>query len=570
MPNWFLPQLIEQIQAVLTDAGFELSVSTELPQGQTAWIAVPVFGLAKQQGRSLPDVAEEIAQTLSAIDDVDVTAAGGFVNITPTNLRPALVESSDLAYGASDVGHGQMVIVEFPGINVAKPMGIGHLRSTIIGDSLARILTTQGYQVQTHNYLGDWGTQFGKVLVAYEREFGSLKPRDSITIELLQRLYVGFHEEEQRDSTLSDDAQAMFKRLEAGDSEVRTLWEYLVRVSLAEMHAIFQRLGGIHLDYPEDGEAFYEPYLGAVIEAAQAHGKAMESDGALIVRVPGEETPLMLQKSNGTTTYATRDLAQVRYRVSTFHPSKILYCVANEQSLHFRQYFAAARSFGFVPPDVELTHVKFGLLRLPQGKMSTRRGTTVLLDAVLDEAVRRARAVVEAKSPDLADAKKDQIAQVVGIGALKYFDLSHDRNHDIVFDWDRMLSLAGDSAPYLQYAYVRAKKILAKSSGESVGDTPPWRGEGDAIVVPVDIQALIRTLAQYPLMIERAAAQYAPHIIATYLNSLATEFSSFYENYPVLQSEGTNRALRLAIVAGVATVLKSGLNLLGIDVVDEM
>ncbi|MBI4022545.1 arginine--tRNA ligase [Candidatus Berkelbacteria bacterium] len=363
----------------------------------------------------------------------------------------------------------------------------------------------------------------------------------------------------------------MFRRLEEGDPAVRTLWSQLVEISLQEMFGIFDRLGGVTLDYPKDGEAFYQPYLGEVIAEAKEQGVARQSDGALIIEVPGEETPLLLLKSNGTTTYATRDLAQVRYRAQTFHPAKILYCVANEQALHFRQYHAAARRLGFVPDSLELVHVKFGLMRGAEGKLSTRRGTSIFLQDVMDEAVRRAREVVEAKNPELSDREKTEIAEVVGIGALKYFDLSHDRRHDIVFDWDRMLSLKGDSAPYLQYSYVRAVQILAKV-GTVNFPLDKWKGESGrfGVGLPEDVQRLVRELARFPLVLERAAADYTPHTIAQYLNDLAGQFSQFYECYPVLKAEGEDRAIRLAIVAGVANVLRRGLDLLGIKVLERM
>ncbi|MBI4032609.1 arginine--tRNA ligase [Candidatus Berkelbacteria bacterium] len=556
---WFLPQLIEEVEKRL---GSEYPVTTELPSNQSAWLAVPVFAAAKQSGRTVNEVANEVAEKLRTVDDVDVTITGGFVNVSPREFTTVLSESADPTYPASEVGGGKKVIVEFAGPNVAKPMGIGHLRSTIIGDSLQRILRVLGYDVQSHNYLGDWGTQFGKVLVAYQEKYGDLKPREDTTLEELLALYVGFHTDAERDPELDEAARTMFKRLEDGDQDVRNLWRHLVDISLKEMFAIFERLGGVTLDYPEDGEAFYEPYLHDVIADAQKQGVAKESDGALIIEIPGESAPLLLRKSNGTTTYATRDLAQVRYRVRTFHPTKILYCVANEQALHFRQYYAAARMLGFVPESVELIHVKFGLMRGTEGKLSTRRGTTVFLQDVMDEAVKRARAVVEEKNPDLADAEKDRIAEVVGIGALKYFDLSHDRKHDIVFDWDRMLQLTGDSGPYLQYTYVRAAQILTKA-GESPSEIPNGN-------LADDVQRLIRELAKFPLVVEWAAHDATPHTLAQYLNNVATQFSRFYETYPVLKAEGDERAIRLAIVKGVANVLKRGLGLLGIEVLGRM
>lgn len=560
--TWFLPQLKATIESLLGD-GF--AVTTDIPANQTAWLAVPVFSVAKRFGRPLPDVAEEVAEKLRTIEGIDVGVAGGFVNVTPRTTKAVLADAEQDTYGSSNLGDGQKVLIELLGMNIAKPMGIGHLRSTIIGDALQRVYRALGYDVQSHNYLGDWGTQFGKLLVAYQKEYGDLVPRPELTIQDLLRLYVGFHEDAENDPELDAEAQEMFRRLETGDDVVRTLWAQMVEASVAEMNGILERLGGIHFDYPRDSESFYEPYLQEVIEAAKAKGLAEESDGALVVRVPGEETPLMLQKRNGTTTYATRDLAQVMYRVREFQPTKILYAVANEQALHFRQYHAVARLLGFAPDSVELVHVKFGLMRSLEGKFSTRAGRVIFLEDVLDEAVRRARAVVDEKNPDLPEAEKSRIAEVVGLGALKYFDLSHDRNKDIVFDWDRMLQLNGDSAPYLQYSYVRAVQILKKA-----GETGNELGEVKMDALPADVQALLRTLAKFPLVLEQVANQNAPHVLAQHLNHLASEFSRFYENYPVLTAEGEERAFRLAVVSGVANVLKRGLDLLGIAVVEQM
>ncbi len=571
--TWTYPELVQRVQAVLP-AG--LAVQTQLPADQGAWVAVPVFSLAKQTGEPIPMVARDVAKRIEALGDVVVDVVGGFVNVTPTAelVAQALTESTDDTFGTLEVGNGVPVIVELSSPNIAKPMGIGHLRSTIIGDALQRVYRALGYQVISINHLGDWGTQFGKLMVAYERQFGDLVPR-VITIPELLELYVKFHEEADQDPTLIDAARAMFQRLESGDTDVRTLWQAFVDLSLTDFQRIYNRLGVV-IDEPTMGESFYEKLMPAVIERAKMQGLAELSEGAHVIRIPGETAPLILQKTDGTTTYATRDLAQIKYRVETYQPQRMLYVVGNEQSLHFTQVVLAARLLGYIPDDVTVEHVKFGLIRTSEGKLSTRRGRVINLDDVLNEAVDRARAVLSERISDVGDSSA--IAETVGIASVKFFDLFHDRKHDIVFDWDRMLNLKGDSAPYLLYSYTRAAAILRKADA---GDTAissdtaiPETVEAIALspdrTIAAGLIPLIRTLAKFPLVLETVAAENAPHHLAQYLNGIAGEFHGFYEQYPVLSSQGAERQTRLAIVAATANVLKRGLNLLGIEVLEEM
>jgi arginyl-tRNA synthetase len=306
------------------------------------------------------------------------------------------------------------------------------------------------------------------------------------------------------------------------------------------------------------------------------------SDGASIVRIPGEDAPLILKKADGATIYATRDLAALHYRIETYDPGRLLYVVGNEQALHFRQVFAAAGLLGLVPDGVQLEHIKFGLVRTTEGKLSTRRGRTIFLADVLDEAAARASAVIEARAGERgSDRATALIAERVGVAAVKYFDLSHDRRHDVVFDWDRMLNLKGDSAPYLLYSYTRAASILRKAAGEAsgVGSRPSSEAHaasGSAPSThPIETaqdkhSPLVRTLAKFPLTLETVVADNAPHHLAQYLNQLAAEFHRFYEHSPVLSSDGDERLTRLAIVAATANVLKRGLDLLGISVLETM
>lgn len=562
--NWLLPSLKASVEAVLGDA---YQVTTDIPATKTAWLAIPVFAAAKARSLSPNDHAHQVADQLRSLPDVEIDAEGGFVNIRPTSvgMRAVLEQAGDDTYGVMNIGTGKTVLIEFSAPNIAKPMGIGHLRSTIIGDSLQRLYRTLGYKVIAVNHLGDWGTQFGNLVAAYQRKYGDLKIRKDLAIDDLLALYVDFHASMKENDQLKAEGQAMFRRLESGDMAVRSLWQHFVDLSLTQFEAMYLRLG-VTFDDVRAGESRYEPLLAPLIQAARDSNAAIKSQGALVVAIPHESTPLMLEKSDGSTTYATRDLAAIGQRVATYQPNEMIYVVANEQALHFRQVFAAARLLGLLPDTTTLTHVKFGLIRTAEGKMSTRKGTLIALDELLSEAVERATAMIGDRGNDLSTEQRAMIAETLAIGAVKYFDLSHDRNHDIIFDWERALSIKGDSAPYLEYSHVRARNILAKAD-EAAGQPVAQEGEDSPIE---SVAPLIRCLAQFPLVIEQAAHQYAPHVVAQYLNQLATHFHAFYEQYPVLSATGATRRQRLQVVSAVKNVLERGLSLLGIGVVDSM
>jgi arginyl-tRNA synthetase len=358
----------------------------------------------------------------------------------------------------------------------------------------------------------------------------------------------------------------MFRKLEAGDHDVKQLWQHFVDVSLTQFEEMYQRLG-VTFDDLRAGESRYEPMLEALIAEARKTGAAVESQGALVVDIPNESVPLMLEKSDGSTTYATRDLAAIQYRIREYQPDQILYVVANEQALHFRQVFAAARALKLLPEKTLLMHVKFGLIRTAEGKMSTRKGTAIALDTLLSEAVERARLMIADRTSELSDEQRELVAETLAIGAIKYFDLSHDRNHDIVFDWERALSIKGDSAPYLQYSYVRALNILNKANDSQTELVADDLSEDRTIE---DVATLIRCLAKFPVILELAADQNTPHVVAQYLNDLAAHFHAFYEQYPVLKSSGNLRTERLQVVSAVKNVLEQGLSILGIGVVEVM
>ncbi len=547
--------------------------------GIEADLAVPLFRSAKTAGRNPAELAEELA---GALDPAGTMLAGGaaargYLNFTlrrPEFVRSVVADYTrdPAAYGGSGRGRGKTVVIDYSSPNIAKPFSVGHLRSTIIGQALHNILAALGYRPVGDNHLGDWGTQFGKLLCAYDRWGDEAELARTSTGHLLQ-LYVRFHEEATKDPSLEQQARDWFRRLETGDTATRRTWQRFVELSSAEFARVYELLG-VEIDNTL-GESFYADRLDEVVERALAQGIARRevppeagsgeetpASGEAVVLIPldaaGIETPLILQKSDGTSLYATREIATAEYRLEQWHPDKLLYVVGNEQQLYFRQLAAALRLLGHETPVV---HVNFGLIRLPEGRMSTREGRVVLLEDVIREAVRRARAVVEDR--DLPDDEKDRIARVVGIGALKYADLSQSRNKEVVFDWDKMLALDGNSAPYLQYAHTRCRSILARATERPEPDLALLAGEEEF--------ALTRQLARFPDAVAAAGASYEPHRIANYLYRLAQDFSGFYNRTPVLKADSPGLVgARLLLVEMTGTVLRNGLGLLGINVPERM
>lgn len=452
-------------------------------------------------------------------------------------------------YGSRDIGAGQTIVIDYSAPNIAKPMNIGHLRSTIIGQALVNILRFLGYRVIGDNHLGDWGTQFGALLYAYKK-WGNYQAFRKNPMDYLVGLYVRFHWEAEINEALFDEARNETAKLQSGDKENRRLWKIFVRESLKEFNKIYKRLN-VKFDVVL-GESFYAPMLEEVVKEALLSGRARKEDGAVKVFFEGEDLPAMvIQKSDGSFLYSTTDLATIKYRVKRFQPSKILYVVSNEQTLHFKQVFRAAEELGFVRPGV-LEHIKFGMMLGESGrKMSTRRGEFIKLEEVLDKAVLKAKAI----NPVSAEA--------VGIGAVKYYDLSHYRESDIVFDWEEALNLKGNSGPYLQYAYVRIRGIMKKAGH--------WKKKFDIRQVKSGAEReIIRQLIYFPDAVMMAAKYYAPNYLTNYLFRLAMLINAFYEKEDVLRAEKPLREARLCLVYGAGKILEQGLRLLGLKTVSRM
>ena len=531
--------------------------------------------LAKEVGKSPISIAEAVIAGFAKTDFLEKpeVAAPGFINFRLgkdfLSRQVDEIVGQGPKYGELDYGAGKMVVTDISHPNVAKPMGVHHLLSTIIGDSINRILKTAGYKVTRDNYLGNWGTQFGKLIYAY-KTWGDEKAIKKDPIPELLKLYVRFHDEAEKDEELDEKGRVEFKKLEEGDAENKKLWEWVVKLSLDEFNKMYARLG-VEFDVI-NGEAFYEDKMPAVLEMGEKKGIFVEGKkGALKVKFESEDwPPYLVRKGDGATLYATRDLARIKYGEETWHPTKNIVVVDSSHVLYFKQLFETARLLKLT--DAENIHLPFGRMRMEDKSMSTRKGNIVLLDELLDEAARRARKIVEEKNAELSKTEKDAVAEAVGIGAVRYHVLMQNRLTDIVFDWEKMLALEGNTGPYLQYAHARGRSILRKA-GEQISDqveNDKGAGNDKALSEPKEID-VARVLTKFPEVVLHAAEEYKPHFIATYLFELTTTFNSFYNEVPVLKTKDEAvRAARLRLVEAVTVVLKNGLYLLGVKAPERM
>ena len=528
-----------------------------------------VMAVAKQRGENPRALAQEV------IDKLDVTnfcepptiAGAGFINF---RLKPAFVAeqaaaaAADERLGVPKASQARTIVIDFSSPNVAKPMHVGHIRSTIIGDCLARVARFLGHHVITDNHIGDWGTQFGMLIVGWKqfRDEGALQ-QDPIAE--LERLYKYVNER----AELRDEAKAELAKLQQGDPENRAIWQSIIDLSRHEFDTLYKRLG-VTFDHTL-GESFYNPKLAGVVEQLTRQGIAQESDGAICVFFEDDPelkkaAPFLIRKSDGAFLYGTTDLATIKYRIEQWHPDEIVYVTDARQKLHFQQLFkTAARWFQQTPA---LKHVYFGSILGEDGKpLKTREGAPVKLTALLDEAEGRALAVVTEKNPDLPIETRRLIASRVGIGAVKYADLSQNRTTDYVFSWPKMLAMTGNTAPYMQYAYVRVQSIFRKSrlEGEPPGEPQP----NILLAHPAELD-LAKHLLRFAETLQSVLDDDKPNWLTSYLYDLTTRFSTFYENCPVLQSDELTRSSRLMLCHLTAETIKQGLNLLGIDVIEQM
>ena len=562
---------ISRVLAPLTkmEASRIAGLLEEPPSPELGDLAFPCFILAGQWKKSPAEIAADLGRALAGRRGEcweRAEARGPYLNFYlnyPLFIRDVLkrIYEAGPDYGRSDRGQGGVIVIDYSSPNICKPFGIGHIRSTVIGHALCLILEAMGYRTIGINHLGDWGTQFGKMIVAYER-WGEDEKLYQDPVNYLYYLYVRFHQEAEENEALEEEARAWFKRLEDGEEAAVNYWKLFRRLSLENYEQIYDLLG-IKFDYYH-GESHYNDMLDDVIRMVQEKGVAVESEGALIVDLEKYGLPpAMLRKKDGATLYLTRDLAAAMYRHRTFNFVKALYVVGAEQKLHFQQMVKILELLGF-PWAQDCIHVPFGLIRFKEGRMSTREGKMILLEEVLRRAINLAREIIEEKNPDLAD--KESAAKMVGLGAVRFGDLSDDRVKDIEFDWDKVLDFSGETAAYIQYAHARICSILRRGGSA----LPEWSEEAVAALGREEEKALVKTLAAYPGKIEASAASYRPSILARYLIDVARDFNRFYHECPVLVDNPQLRQARLLLILAVRQVIKNGLGLLGIAAPEEM
>lgn len=557
-------------------------------------LAFPTFRAAKELKLPPPQLAQDLAAAVRFGDDTligAVAAAGPFLNFsldTAKLTEAVLEEIEELGprYGSDDQGAGKTIVIDFSAPNIAKTMHVGHIRSTIIGQSLYNIFAFLGYRVIGDNHLGDWGKQFGVNLAAIVK-WGKPEGHDEDAIAKIDKLYMQYSamlkaEKQQGITTLDDEARAWSLKLEQGDPTAHELWQWMIDLTMTANRPNYDRLG-IHFDHSY-GESFYAPMSEEVIQETLDNGVAYRDESGAVVVDLGDGTPtFLLQRTDSGTLYHTRDAAAIKFRVHEFQPTQIIYVVDARQELNFRQLFGLARAMNYAP-GVELVHIKFGTVFDQHGQpLSTRAGNMIFLDDLLNDAHTRARAIVEESSPDLPEQEKDAVAEIVGIGAVIYNDLYQDPRRNITLEWERMLALEGNSAPYIQYMYARCKSILRRAEEQRLGTGDGGLGGGPipnlqslipnpSLLTHPSERALIKQMAKLPAAVREAGARYAPFVVAEWCYDTARALSGFYRDCPVLKAETPPelRAARLRLVAATAQTLQNGLRLLGLRVPERM
>lgn len=528
--------------------------------------AFPCFRLAKTMRKAPNMIAADICSKIEEnkiFSKIEPVAA--YINFfTDKSVYAAEVMESIAKmgenYGTSEEGKGKTIVIDYSSPNIAKPFHVGHLRSTVIGSALYKIFEKMGYECVGVNHLGDWGTQFGKLIEAYKL-WGSKEEVEEKGISELTRIYVKFHEEAEKDPSLDDRARAWFVKMQDGDEEAITLWKWFYDISIKEFERVYEKLG-VKFDH-YTGESFYNDKMAAIVDELKEKKLLTESNGAMIVDLEDAKMPpCLIIRTDGGTLYATRDITAAIYRKNTYDFDKCIYVTAIDQNLHFAQWFKVIEKMGY-DWSKDLVHVPFGLVSLEDGKLSTRKGKVVLMEDLLDEAVKKTMGIINDKNPDLPD--KEEVAKEVGIGAVIFDDLYNGRIKDIVFSWDRMLNFDGETGPYVQYTHARACSVLKKA--EYVKGTASI----DYSVLTDDASVdVCKMLANYSAKIKEAASRYEPSVIARYLVDLSQAFNKFYHDNVILTDDENVRNARLAVVDAVRLVIKSGLEILGIKSPERM
>ena len=520
-------------------------------------IALPCFKLSKAMRMPPQKIAESLCAGLRANEECanvfeKIENVNGYLNFYISNdyLLKNLNGMSDPDYGSSDVGKGKTIVIDYSSPNIAKPFHIGHLRSTVIGQSIKNIHRFCGYECVGVNHLGDWGTQFGKLIVAYKK-WGDKETIEQRGIKALTEIYVRFHEEAEKDPSLEDEAREAFSKMEQGDSECIELWKWFVEISIAEFKKVYELIGADFESW--NGESFYFDKTDEVVNALKEKNLLKLDNGAYIVSLDEYDMPpCLVLKSDGSTIYATRDIAAAFYRKKTYNFDKCIYVTSAGQSLHFAQFFKVIELMGEEWAK-DLVHVPFGTVSIDGAKLATRTGNVILLEDLFREATEKTLEIINEKNPTLEN--KEEVASAVGVGAVIFHDLSNNRIKDINFIWDEVLNFDGNTGPYVQYTYARCCGILEKAGSY---------GKDGVITHPSEVD-IIKTLSLFPEKVEQARRDLEPSVISRYLLDVCQEFNRFYHDCPVLRAEDEKvRSTRLAIVEATSVVLSNGLKLIGL------
>ena len=520
------------------------------------------MAFAKELKRSPRDIAETFIEQVSLPDFVEKAeiAGPGFINLFIKDL--AIAEhiqylEKDEYFGIEQSGSGKTVVIDYSSPNIAKPMHIGHIRSTVIGNAIDRLYRQLGFNVISDNHLGDWGTQFGLMLVGYDA-FVDEEALKKAPVDELERIYVASYHRSKKDPKWREKAKAALVKLQQGDASCRALWERFIELSIKEFNTVYERLDVRFNLYR--GESFYNDSLPIIIQQLEEQNLATPSDGALIVDLEEEGMPVcIVKKSDGGYNYATTDLATVQSRQKEFNPDRIIYVTDERQQLHFRQFFCIADKLNM---NANLVHVWFGLMRLPEATFSTREGNVIKLTALLDEAERRALDIIKKNNPARREEDQKDLAKAIGIGAVKYMDLSQNPQSLVTFTWEKALNMEGNSAPYLQYTYARISSVIDKyfdEVGDGLLEETPIKLEE-----PIERKIALK-LSRFESAVTSAAMYYKPNILADYLYELSQLYSSFYQNVPFLKAEVGTRESRIQICRVTARIINRGLQLLGIE-----
>lgn len=561
--------IAEQISKTININEKELESYIETPKdSQNGDYAFPCFRLAKELRKAPPAIANEIKEKIETVEEIEkIEVAGGYLNffINKSILAKEVLEeiSKNEQYGKSEIGKEKNIVIDYSAPNIAKPFHIGHLRSTVIGGALYNIYKYLGYNVTGVNHLGDYGTQFGKLIEGYKM-WGKEYDIEKDPINELTKIYIRINEACKNDEQILENCRNNFKKLEDGDSYCVEIWKKFRELSLQEFQKVYDLLGSKFDSW--NGESFYSDKMPEVIEILEKTGKLIESQGAKIIDLEdkGINTPCIIEKSNGSTTYATRDLAAILYRARTYDFDKALYVTSYEQVLHFKQVFEVAKLLGLDEKYTKgLEHVSFGMVLLPEGKMSTREGNIIKLEDLLNEAISRAKEIIEQKNPDLEN--KEEVSKKVGIGAVIFNDMSSSRIKDEVFDWNTILNFQGETGPYIQYTYVRTKSVLEKA-----GYLPKMDEIKIEKLVDEYSLTILKLIYNFEDVLIQVTDKNEPSILARYLIDLAKAYSSFYNENKIIVEDKDIQNARVYLTYATSKVLKQGANLLGIQMPEKM